>query len=293
MSVGRGCVLSPRGLNLRPPASRGARLFIIKDFPMPVATAVVVHAHPDDEAIFTGATIHQLVEQDVRVVLVTATSGEAGEPRIPLQRGETIGRRRREELERACDLLGVARLVMLGYRDSGAHSGPYPAGSLGAAEPAAVARRVTAVAEAEQASAVLHYDPRGIYGHVDHVQVHRAGALAAARLGITSYEATVDGAQLRRRLSDGRRHLLHAAAGDDAELGVSAASISLAVQAGPAALLAKRAAMAAHASQIGPEDLEAGRFDGSYGQEWFVRRGPVGLLETHTRSTAAMASTAV
>jgi len=45
---------------------------------MPVATAVVVHAHPDDEAIFTGATIHQLVEQDVRVVLVTATSGEAG-----------------------------------------------------------------------------------------------------------------------------------------------------------------------------------------------------------------------
>ena len=250
---------------------------------MPVATAVVVHAHPDDEAIFTGATIHHLVERGVRVVLVTATSGEAGEPRIPLQRGETIGRRRREELERACDLLGVARLVMLGYQDSGAHSGPYPNGSLGAAEPDAVARRVTAVAAAEQASAVIHYDPRGIYGHVDHVQVHRAGTLAAQRLGITGYEATVDGVHLRNRLADGRRHLLHAAAGDEAELGVETATISLAVQAGPAALLAKRAAMAAHASQIGPEYLEPERFDSGYGQEWFVRRGPIGLLETHAQ----------
>jgi LmbE family N-acetylglucosaminyl deacetylase len=244
---------------------------------MTVATAVVVHAHPDDEAIFTGATIHRLVGRGVRVVLVTATSGEAGEPRIPLQRGETIGRRRRAELERACELLGVDRLVMLGYQDSGAHDGPYPTGSLGSAAPAEVARRVTEVVEAEQAAAVLHYDPRGIYGHVDHVQVHRAGALAARRLGITAYEATVDGDQLSR----GPRHLLHAAAGDDAELGVPAQSISLVVRADRAALTAKLAAMTAHSSQIGPEYLAPDGFDRGYGQEWFVRRGPVGLLETH------------
>jgi len=254
---------------------------------MAAPTAVVVHAHPDDEAIFTGATIHHLTERGVRVVLVTATSGEAGEPRLPLAPGETIGRRRQQELEHACDLLGVARLVMLGYQDSGAHSGPYPRGSLGAAEPGAVARRLTAVAEAEQASALIHYDRQGIYGHVDHVQVHRAGATAAERLGITGYEATVDGGQLRRRLAEGGRHLLHAAAGDDAELGVCPSTISLAVQAGPNALRAKRAAMAAHASQIGPEYLTPDRFSSGYGQEWFVRRGPVGLLETHAHPEAA------
>jgi LmbE family N-acetylglucosaminyl deacetylase len=253
---------------------------------MPSATAVVVHAHPDDEAIFTGATIHHLVERGIRVVLVTATSGEAGEPRIPLQGGQTIGQRRREELERSCDLLGVARLVMLGYQDSGAHRGPYPGRSLGAADPQAVARTVTAVAEAEQASAVIHYDPRGIYGHVDHVQVHRAGALAAERLGITGYEATVDGGQLRLGLAEGRRHLLHAAAGDDADLGSPAAAISLVVRASPEALLAKRSAMAAHASQIGPEYLDPQRFDDSYGLEWFVRRGPAGLLETSSAAPA-------
>jgi hypothetical protein len=37
--------------------------------------------------------------------------------------------------------------------------------------------------------------------------------------------------------------------------------------------------MAAHASPIGPEYLDPGRFESSYGQEWFVRRGPAGLLE--------------
>jgi LmbE family N-acetylglucosaminyl deacetylase len=246
---------------------------------MPAATAVVVHAHPDDESIFTGATIHGLAERDVRVVLVTATSGEAGEPRVPLRPGETMRDRRVRELEHACELLGVARLVLLGYEDSGAHPGPYRRASLGAAAPDDVARRVTAVAEAERADAVVHYDRRGIYGHVDHVQVHRAGAVAAERLGVTGYEATVDGGAMRTMSARGYEHVLHAAAGRDADVGVAGTAISLAVRATPRALAAKRAAMAAHASQIGPAFVAAAGFDGGYGQEWFVRRGAPGLLE--------------
>jgi LmbE family N-acetylglucosaminyl deacetylase len=241
------------------------------------ATAIVVHAHPDDEAIFTGLTIHRLASAGVRVVLVTATGGEAGTPRVPLQRGETMGQRRRKELETACGTLGVARLVMLGYQDSGAHNGPYPARSLGGVHVGTMARRITRIAEDENACTVVHYDTQGIYGHVDHVQVHRAGLRAARRLGITGYEATVDGAALRA----GPRHVLHAAAGDDAEVGVPAAAISLAVRATAEALAAKRAAMAAHASQIGPAFLDSDGFAGAYSTEWFVRRGPAGLLEHH------------
>src|SRR5512141_922732 len=82
-------------------------------------TVVVVHAHPDDEAIFTGATIRRLADRGARVVLVTATAGELGTPRIPLPRGQTIGDVRRRELEAAAEELGVARLVLLGRRDSG------------------------------------------------------------------------------------------------------------------------------------------------------------------------------
>jgi LmbE family N-acetylglucosaminyl deacetylase len=244
---------------------------------MPTATAVVVHAHPDDEAIFTGATLHALAARDVRVVLVTATAGEAGEPLVPLRRGETLGQRRRRELEQACDALGVARLVMLGYEDSGAHRGPYPRGSLGSAPSAVIGAQVAAVVERESADAVVHYDPIGIYGHIDHVQVHRAGALAARRAGVTAYEATVDGAALRaNRTASGRRHVLHAAAGDDAEVGVAP---TLAVDATTASLEAKFAAMSAHSSQIGPEFLAPAQFASSYGREWFVRRGNPSLLD--------------
>ena len=92
-------------------------------------TVLVLHAHPDDEAIFTGATIRRLADRGARVVLVTATGGELGTPRTPLPRGRTIAQVRTAELERSADLLGVSRLVLLGRRDSGLpgwESGDHP-----------------------------------------------------------------------------------------------------------------------------------------------------------------------
>jgi LmbE family N-acetylglucosaminyl deacetylase len=238
-------------------------------------TVVVLHAHPDDEAIFTGLTVRRLADAGARVVVVTATDGAAGVPRIRLPFGETLRRRRLAELERACELLGAARLEVLGHGDSGAHAGPYRRGTLGAADPGRVARQVARIADREGASTLVHYDPRGIYGHVDHVQVHRVGALVVDRLGLTGYEATVDAEELRR----GPRHVLQHAAGDDLDVGVPAAAISVTVHAGIGDLLAKMAAMAAHASQIGPEYLDPLDFGAAYGREWFVRRGAVGVLE--------------
>ena len=239
-------------------------------------TVVVLHAHPDDEAIFTGATIRHLADGGARVVLVTATGGERGVPRRPLPRGESVGGRRIAELERACELLGVARLVLLGFHDSGAHRGPYASRSLGAAPTSAVAARLAAVVvETERADALVHYDRRGIYGHVDHVQVHRAGAAVAERLGVPGYEATVDAEALRV----GPRHVLQQAAGEALDAGEPRHAITLTVRAGTSGLLAKMAAMAAHASQIGPEYLDHARFEAAYGQEWFVHRGVGGPLE--------------
>lgn len=239
------------------------------------STIVVLHAHPDDEAIFTGATIRRLADRGHRVVLVTATAGEAGVPRVPLSPGESLGDRRVAELERACELLGIQRLVLLGYSDSGAHAGPFPTGSLGAAPVARVAAQVADVVRAEGARALLHYDTRGIYGHVDHVQVHRAGARVVERLGVTGYEATVDAARLRRRGA----HVLRQAAGDDLDVGVCPTQISVSVRADVPGLLAKIAAMGAHASQIGPQYLDPLAFDDDYRREWFVRRGAPGVLE--------------
>jgi LmbE family N-acetylglucosaminyl deacetylase len=242
-------------------------------------TVVVLHAHPDDEAIFTGATLRALADRGVRVVVVTATSGEEGVPRARLAAGESLAQRRIVELERACELLGVARLVLLGYADSGAHAGPWRPGSLGAAPATEVAGRVAAIATQEGADALVHYDRRGIYGHVDHVQVHRAGALAAGGLGLTAYEATVVADRLRR----GPRHVLQQAAGDDLDAGERPGAIDVTVRADPSALLAKMAAMTAHASQIGPQWLDHAGFESAYGREWFVRRGRPGLLDALVR----------
>jgi LmbE family N-acetylglucosaminyl deacetylase len=247
-------------------------------------TVVVLHAHPDDEAIFTGLTIRRLTAAGARVVVVTATGGEEGEPRVRLVDGESMRRRRVAELERACELLGVARLEVLPYRDSGCHTGPYRAGSLGAAGAAEIARQVAAVVESEGAEALVHYDPRGIYGHIDHLQVHRAGSLVVEQLGITGYEATVDADEVNA----GPLHLLHGAAGAPGapgvgqewlDVGVPFHRIALTVHAGPADLLVKMAAMAAHSSQIGPEYLDPLDFSAAYGREWFVRRGRPGVLE--------------
>jgi hypothetical protein len=85
---------------------------------------------------------------------------------------------------------------------------------------------------------------------------------------------------MRRMSARGYEHVLHAAAGHDAEVGVPGEAISLSVRATPGALAAKRAAMAAHRSQIGPAYVDEAGFEAGYGREWFVRRGTPGLLET-------------
>jgi LmbE family N-acetylglucosaminyl deacetylase len=244
-------------------------------------TVVLLHAHPDDESIFTGALIRRAADRGERVVLVVATGGEAGECRLDLIAGETLHRRRLGELERACELLGVARLVLLGYRDSGAHRGPYVSGTLGATPPAEVARRVERVVLEEGAEALIGYDQRGITGHIDHVQVHRAARAVAARLGIGRYEVTLDRTALRRGSYPLARH-----ATDEPELmGVLPRSVSLTVTATAPELLAKMAAMAAHGSQIEARWLDSATFSHGYGREWLIRRAVAGGLESLVEPT--------
>ena len=236
-------------------------------------TVVVVHAHPDDEAIFTGATIRRLADHGARVVLVTATSGELGTPRIPV--AGPIAQVRVAELERAAEILGVSRLVLLGRRDSGLagwDSGRDPRALVRADLPA-VARSLADLVVAERAEAVVGYDADGIYGHPDHLAVHLLARHAAGLAGVTSYDATVD----REHLHFAGEHVLDGAGGPRT-YGRVTAEISVAVAASPYELAVKREALLAHASQIGPETLTA-QFQETYELEWYLRRGPRGVLE--------------
>ena len=175
-------------------------------------TVLVLHAHPDDESIFTGVTLRRLADAGARTVLVVATAGELGMSRVPLRIGETVPERRIAELERAAELLGVARLALLGCRDSGLPG--WDSGShvraLAVADPLRLAASVARIAAAEGATTIVHDDEQGIYGHPDHRATSRVGATAAELLGVSAYRMTVDREHLHISARD--RHLVHGAA---------------------------------------------------------------------------------
>src|SRR5260221_7908836 len=86
---------------------------------------LLVHAHPDDESIGTGATMAQYAASGARVTLVTCTLGEAGEiipPDLQHMLPDELGEYRIGELDAACEALGVTDHRFLGgpgrYRDS-------------------------------------------------------------------------------------------------------------------------------------------------------------------------------
>lgn len=243
-------------------------------------TVLVLHAHPDDEAIFTGITMRRLADAGARIVLVTATDGSLGETFVPLRPAETLRQRRTAELERAAEILGVSRLVQLGRRDSGLPGwaeNHHPRALL-AADQQALARQVADIALAEHAEAIVHYDRQGIYGHPDHVAVHRIGRGAARLVGVTAYESTVDREHLH--LADGRKHLIYAASrATAARFGHATVEITLAIAGTERELAAKRAAIAAHSSQVPADALDTAGFDDSYGLEWYVRDGARGVLD--------------
>jgi len=257
---------------------------------------VFVHAHPDDEAIFTGGTMRRLASAGHRVVLVVATGGELGaapEGVVPAGAAggdvRALAARRTTETDTAAALLGVARVAWLGYHDSGMAGDPanHAEGSFWSADAAEAAERLTAVLRQEAPAAVVVYDADGIYGHPDHVQVHRVGHRAASAAGVpTIYDATVD----REYLHFVETHLVEEAilAGDlglvRSHIGVPSVEVGATVDV-RRVLDVKRAAMAAHASQI-PESTSAlqlpeHHFAEVYGWEWYVRtgrRGPIDVL---------------
>src|SRR5450631_2062710 len=86
----------------------------------PTSVLVCFHAHPDDEVFTTGGVMRLAADAGHRVVLVTATDGALGEvPDGLLAEGERLADRRRRELAASARALGVHRVEMLGYPDSG------------------------------------------------------------------------------------------------------------------------------------------------------------------------------
>lgn len=262
-------------------------------------TCVFFHAHPDDEALFTAGTMARLAAQGHRVVVVFATDGDQGLAAVAP--GAELGVLRVAEARASAAVLGCGGIEFLGYGDSG-YGDSGTVGSTSAnlrrpfamADPDEAAALLAAILDREQATLLTCYDPNGGYGHPDHVQVHRVGYRAAsmARTPII-LEATIDRTRLARgcavlgTLSTGLRRVhwpgvppIAPNQFDGAYAPRSAITHRIDVRQW---LSAKRAALAAHASQSGGGDyfrtaaallrLPPPLFRWALGTEYYVQRG--------------------
>ena len=175
-------------------------------------TVMAVHAHPDDETLWTGLALAKARRLGHDVAVVTCTLGEEGEvigekyqALVDAQQYEQgtgmLGGYRIAELQRALGALGVQHGPnLLGgcgtWRDSGME------GSESIRHPRAFAREVEPAqdlldAQVEQLiqqiqsirpEVILTYAADGGYGHPDHKQAHRIVHEAVQRLSSASAE---------------------------------------------------------------------------------------------------------
>jgi LmbE family N-acetylglucosaminyl deacetylase len=222
-------------------------------------TVVAFHAHPDDEVLITGGTLARLAAEGHRTVVVVACDGSTGAARA---NGTTP---RLDELHASCRVLGVERVVHLGYADSGhgplLFPDPPDRVRFARAPLEEAAERLAAILREEKADILLGYDPHGGYGHRDHIRVHDV-AVRAARLAGTPrlLQATMPREPIVRTYGVLRaiRLLGPYPADDVGRAGVPRATITHRIDV-RAYAGAKRAALACHRSQTGG-DGRAARF---------------------------------
>ncbi|GAA4670790.1 DUF6113 family protein [Frondihabitans cladoniiphilus] len=184
---------------------------------VPLDRVLLVHAHPDDETITTGATLAALVDAGARVTVVTCTRGELGEVMpddLAALRTDpaALAVHREGEIARAMQVLGVRDHRFLGapgartaglaprpYRDSGmqwsAEGVPVPVADLDpasfcAAEFSEIVSDLAAVVADLEPTAIVSYDTDGGYGHPDHVRVNRAALQVARLTGVPFFAIT-------------------------------------------------------------------------------------------------------
>jgi N-acetyl-1-D-myo-inositol-2-amino-2-deoxy-alpha-D-glucopyranoside deacetylase len=246
---------------------------------------LLVHAHPDDESIHTGATMARYAAEGVPVTLVTCTLGELGEVipaglrHLAADREDRLGPYRVGELAAACAALGVADHRFLGgpgrWRDSGMMGLPSNAdpGCFWQADVDEAAAELATIIREVRPRVLITYDDNGFYGHPDHIQAHRvawrafqlAGAApgsgpggAVAPWPVAKFYATA----LPRSVLAGAIRLTGADAGpvpppgftevaaiDELPFGIPDEQVTTEID-GTGYLAAKTAALRAHATQV-------------------------------------------
>ncbi len=160
---------------------------------------LIVHAHPDDESLFTAHVIADRIAAKSEVKVFTLTRGERGKVKLDELKGlegnlAAMGSFRTGELLEALKVFGNVQHAFAGtraYLDSGMRINPWgkPAKPRDLDEMALSAAATNVIADDIYAQiidfkpdAVLTYNRRGGFGHPDHKMAHDATAMAVRRV---------------------------------------------------------------------------------------------------------------
>ncbi len=263
---------------------------------------MLVHAHPDDESIGTGATMAKYAAEGSGVTLVTCTLGELGEiippdlAHLAWDRDNMLGEYRIGELAAACAALGVKDHRFLGgpghWHDSGMMGTPSNDwdGAFWRADVDEAAGLLVEILEDVRPQVLVTYDSNGFYGHPDHIQAHRVAwrAFEMSNGLVSKFYATAvpksvlaEGIELVREAGGSAGSEFESVESvDDLPFGVPDEQVTTMIDASDY-LDAKLAAMRAHASQIAVDSPFFALSDGvgqrAFGHEYYtLLAGPRG-----------------
>ena len=254
---------------------------------------LAVFAHPDDETFGAGGVLALTAAAGEPAWLICATNGDEGG--VADEQGDHAmdPEIRRDELRCACDALGIAAPIFLGYRDSGMEGWTPKPGAFVLADPAEIVDRIVGEIARLRPAVVVTFDPGGAYGHPDHVRVSDVTTEAFGRLRgqpgapVALYHQAIPRSWAERMVAEWEQNDAKPDATppteDDLiqrrrfiELARPDAEMTTTIDVRPV-LDRKRRAFECHASQINPEDWEMDdveRMEESLGREVFVRVEP-------------------
>ena len=228
-------------------------------------TLVCVHAHPDDEALFSAGITSHYGDLGYQVVLVTCTNGQYG---IDPQGREgsdaahddlATRAQRAMELQRSVATIGITRAVTLGFDDSGMRgwtTNQRPNAFINA-DVEFVGKTLAALFDEVNASVVVTYDESGFYGHPDHIQANLVtrSALAYSSSVQRLFYPVIPNSILPAFIDRARDLAIHLPAWvTEAGTHVGDEDVACAMKVSHFAAR-KQAAMALHASQVDNGDL--------------------------------------
>lgn len=160
---------------------------------------LIVHAHPDDESLFTGHVIAHALRGGSEVRVVTLTRGEMGTTEVKdleylNEDSQAMALFREQELSQSLEAFPGVEHRYLGqraYRDSGMRINAWgkvgkprklDEMSLSAAGTSVVGEDIASEIKDFKPDVVLTYDSKGGYGHPDHKAAHAAVAWAIRHL---------------------------------------------------------------------------------------------------------------